>query len=139
MCLHVCKSTFNFNISDSKRKVLDHIVLTGYSKMNLAVQVLSRTVSTCVFESGDPEVVGTAIFCRMINDFFYCTNVRSRTEHQFKKNQQVKPYSSADDERFVWISETFLTYLGLGSQYCWKRGRFQCNCPRQDVPVTPDL
>ena len=20
---------------------------------------------------------------------------------------------------------------GLASQYCWKRGRFQCNCPRQ--------
>lgn len=64
-----------------------------------------------MFESGDPEVVGTAIFCQMINDFFYCTNVRSRTEYQFKKNQQVKPYSSADDERFVWMSETFLTYL----------------------------
>ena len=64
-----------------------------------------------MFESGDPEVVGTAIFCKKINDFFYCSNVRSRTEYQFKKNQQVKPYSSADDERFVWMSETFLTCL----------------------------
>ena len=86
-------------------------MLTGYSKMKLAVQVLSRTVSTCVFESGDPEVVGTAIFCQMINDSFDCSNVRSRREYQFKKNQQVKPYSSADDEWFVWMSETFLTYL----------------------------
>ena len=85
-------------------------MLTGYSKMELAVQVLNRTISTCVFESGDQQVVGTAIFCQMINDFFYCTNVRSTTEYQFKKNKQVKPYS-ADDERFVRMSETFLTYL----------------------------
>ena len=96
MCLHVCKSAFNFNILDSKRKVFDHIVLTGCAKMKLAIQVLSRTVCR--------KVVGTAIFCQMINDFFFfCTNVRSRTEYQFKKKQQVKPYSSADDERFVWM------------------------------------
>ena len=60
MSLHVCKSAFtfmSFNILDSKRKVL-----TGYSKMKLAVQGLSMTVSTCVFESGDPEVVGTACY-----------------------------------------------------------------------------
>ena len=70
MCLHVCKSAFTFNILDSKLKVLDHIVLTDYSKMELAVQVLNRTISTCVFESGDPQVVGTAIFCQMISDLF---------------------------------------------------------------------
>ena len=92
---------------------LDHIVLTGYSKMKvkLAVQVLSRTVSTCLVESGNPEVVGTAVFCQMINDFFDCTNVWSRMEHHFKKNQQLKPYSSADDERFTWMKEIFLKYL----------------------------
>ena len=46
---------------------LDHILLTCYSKMKvkLAVKVLSRTVSTCLLESDDPSVVGTAMFCRV--------------------------------------------------------------------------
>ena len=62
---------------------LDYILLTGYSKMKvkLAVQVLSRTVSTCLVGGDDPSVVGTAIFCQMINDFFNCWNVRSLKEH----------------------------------------------------------
>ena len=106
---------------------LDHIVLTGYSKMKvkLAVQVLSRTVSTCLVESENPEVVGTAVFCQMINDFFYCTNGRSRTEHHFKKNQRLKPYSSADDEQFTWMKETFLKYLeNLKASIVAREGNF---------------
>ena len=92
---------------------LDHILLTGYSKMKvkLAVQVLSRTVSTCLVESDDPSVVGTAIFCQMINDFFDCSNVRSLKEHQAKRNDRIKPYESPDDERLVWMKDTFLKYL----------------------------
>ena len=91
----------------------DHIVLTSYSKMKvkLAVQVLSRTVSTCLLESGDPSVVGTSMFCQMVNDFFDCTNVRSTTEHQRKRNDRIKPYRSPEDERLVWMKETFLKYL----------------------------
>ena len=63
---------------------LDHVMLSSFSKMKvkLAVQVLSRTVSTRLMESGDPEVAGTAMFCQMVNDFFYCSNVRSTTEHE---------------------------------------------------------
>ena len=51
---------------------LDHVMLSSFSKMKvkLAVQVLSRTVSRCLVESGDPGVVGTAMFCQMVNDFF---------------------------------------------------------------------
>ena len=92
---------------------LDHILLTGYSKMKvkLAVQVLSRTVSTCLVESDDPSVIGTAIFCQMINDFFDCSNVRSLKEHQAKRNDRIKPYESPDDERLVWMKDTFLKYL----------------------------
>ena len=71
--------------------MLDHIVLTGYSKMKFAVQVLSRTVSTCVFESGDPEVVGTAIFCQMINAFFYCTNVYGQEQNISSRRTNPSP------------------------------------------------
>ena len=92
---------------------LDHILLSSFSKLKvrLAVQVLSWTVSTCLVESGDPSVVGTAMFCRMINDFFDCSNVRSTTEHERKRNDRIKPYESVDDERLVWMKDTFLKYL----------------------------
>ena len=64
-----------------------------------------------MLESEDPSVVGTAMFCQMINDFFDCSNVRSLNEHERKKNDRIKPYESPDDERFVWIKDTFLKYL----------------------------
>ena len=58
---------------------LEHIALTSFSKMKvkLATQVLSRSVALALQESGNNEVLGTAEFCRMMNDFFDCTNVRS--------------------------------------------------------------
>ena len=51
---------------------VDHILLSSFSKMKvrLEVQVLSQTVSTCLIENGDPSVLGTAMFCQMVNDFF---------------------------------------------------------------------
>ena len=87
---------------------LDHILLSSFSKMKerLAVHVLSRTVSTCLVENGDPTVVGTAMFCKMINDFFDCSNVRSTTEHERKRNDWIKPYESSDDEQLVWMKDT---------------------------------
>ena len=51
-------------------------------------------------ESDDEEVLETARFCGMMNDFFDCTNVRSLTEFVRKRNQFIKPYESSDDERF---------------------------------------
>ena len=54
---------------------LEHIVLTSYNKMKvkLAMQVLSQE------EAGDNDVLGTAKFCRMMNSYFDCTNMRSCT------------------------------------------------------------
>ncbi|CAB4016684.1 Hypothetical predicted protein [Paramuricea clavata] len=92
---------------------LDHVLLSSFSKMKvrLAVQVLSQTVSTCLIESGDPSVVGMAMFCQMVNDFFDCSNVRSTTEHQRKRNDRMRPYESVDDKRLVWMKGTLLKYL----------------------------
>jgi hypothetical protein len=97
---------------------LDHIVLTSYSKMKvkLATQVLSKSVAVALEESGDEEVLGTAKFCRMMNDFFDCTNVRSTTEYVRKRNDLIKPYSSCDDSRLTWLKDVFLQYLDD-----WKR------------------
>ena len=97
---------------------LEHIVLTSFSKMKvkLATQVLSRSVALALEESGNSEVLGIAEFCRMMNDFFDCTNVRSLREHERKRNDLIKPYTAVDDDRFGWLRDVFLKYLEN-----WKR------------------
>ena len=80
-------------------------------KVKLATQVLSRSVAVALEESGKEDVSGTAQFCRMMNDFFDCTNVRSLTEHTRKRNHLIKPYETPDDERFSWLKDVFLKYL----------------------------
>ena len=72
-------------------------------KVKLAVQVLGRTVSTCLLETNDPSVVGTAMFCHMVNDFFDCKNVRSASE------LEDKPYENSEDECLIWMKDTFLS------------------------------
>jgi hypothetical protein len=64
-----------------------------------------------LIEIGDPSVVGMAMFCHLVNDFFDCSNVRSTTEHQRKRNDRIRPYESEDDERLVWMKDTLLKYL----------------------------
>ena len=64
-----------------------------------------------LLECDDPSVVGTAMYCQMINDFFDCTNVRSTSEHERKRNERIKPYQSTNDDRLVWMEETFLKYF----------------------------
>ena len=72
-----------FALHSLPKLTMDHIVLTSYSKMKvkLATQVLSWSVAISLEESGNEEVLGTAKFCMMMNDFFDCTNVRAPTEH----------------------------------------------------------
>ena len=88
-------SNLEFALHVLPKLSLDHIVLTPYSKMKvkLTTQVLSRTVAITLEESGDEEVLGTSQFCRIMNDFFDSTNVRSLTEHDRKRNHFIKPYS----------------------------------------------
>lgn len=103
----------DFALHSLPKLTLDHITLTSYSKMKvkLAVQVLSNSVAIALRESGKEEVLGTAMFCKMMNRFFDCTNVRSKTEHSRKRNDFLKPYTSCDDERFTWLTDVFLKYL----------------------------
>ena len=79
-------------------------------KVKLAVQVLSKSVAIALRETGREDVIGTAVFCEMMNGFFDCTNVRSLTEHQ-KKNPFIMPYESADDQHLRWLKDVFLAYL----------------------------
>ena len=78
----------DFALHSLPKLTLDHVILTPYSKMKvkLAVQVLSKSVAIALQESDREEVLGTAIFCQMMNSFFDCTNVRSKDEHSRKRN-----------------------------------------------------
>ena len=67
-------------------------------------------------ESEKEEVVETAKFCGMMNDFFDCTNVRSTTEYIRKRNPFIKPYTSPEDERFSWLLEKFVKYINHWKQ-----------------------
>ena len=102
-----------FALHTLPKLTLDHIVLTSYSKMKvkLATQVLSQSVATALVEKGNDDVLGTAEFCKMMNNFFDCANVRSLTEHVRRRNDFIKPYVSQDDERFAWLRHVFLHYL----------------------------
>ena len=82
---------------------LDHISLTPYSnmKVNLAVQVLGKSVAIALRETGQEDVKATAEFCEMMNGFFDCTNVCSLNEHITKKNPFIMPYTSSEDDRLT--------------------------------------
>ena len=80
-------------------------------KVKLAVQVLSKSVAIALRETGREDVIGTAVFCEMMNGFFDCTNMRSLTEHQRKKNSFIMPYESPNDQRLTWLKDVFLNYL----------------------------
>ena len=85
-------------------------------KVKLATQVLSQSVTIALEEIGNDEVMRTAQFFRMMNDYFDCTNVRSPTEHIRKRNDLIKPYTSVQDTRFQWLMNVFLQYLDM-----WKK------------------
>ena len=82
---------------------LEHINLTSFAKIkvNLAVQVLSKSMAEALKRSMPPEVSETAQFCELMNNFFYCCNVRSINEQPRKQNQMLAPYKSCNDERFT--------------------------------------
>ena len=68
-------------------------------RVNLAAQVLSSTVATVLRSFGPPEAAGTTKLCEIVDSFFDCLNVRSRTEHIRKRKPFLAPYSSLQDER----------------------------------------
>jgi hypothetical protein len=96
-------------------------------KVKLAIQVLSKSVAIALEESDNEEVSGTAMFCTMMNTFFDCTNVRSKTEYIKKRNDSIKPYFSCDDPRFTWLTDVFLKYLED-----WRRSTL--TRPGEDLP-----
>ena len=91
----------------------DHIQLTSFSVMNvrLAAQVLSESVYHALHNFGPPEAAATAKFCLMFDKFFDCLNVKNTDEATTKLKPFLMEYRSPDDERFTWLTDTFLKYF----------------------------
>ena len=60
-------------------------------RVNLAAQVLSASVAAVLKSLGPPEATATAKLCEMVDSFFDCLNVRSRTEHGRKRKPFLVP------------------------------------------------
>ena len=101
---------------------LSHISLASFSIMraDLAAQVLSSTVANVLNLYGGPECFATAKFCKMMNDFFDCLNIRSSTEYVHDRNNMLQPYYTEEDDRFDWLENTFL-YLADWKKIVEKR------------------
>ena len=97
---------------------IEHVSLTPFSRMNvrLAAQVLSESVFSALSTFGPPESKATAEYCLMFDKFFDCMNVRNSAETVSKRKSFLKPFSSADDERFTWLLNDFLQYFSK-----WKK------------------
>ena len=78
--------------------------------VRLAAQVLSESVYHALHNFGPPEAAATAKFCLMF-EFFDCLNVKNTDEATTKLKPFLKEYRSPDDERFTWLTDTFLKYF----------------------------
>ena len=92
------------------RLTYEHINLNAYSVMrvNLAAQVMSASVASVLKAFGPPEASATAKLCEMVDGFFDCLNVQSKTEHVVKRKPFLAPYTSPDDRRYGFVFTTFV-------------------------------
>ena len=108
-----------------RKLTIEHIHIFAKMKVNLAVQILSKSMAEALRKSMPLEEVSeTATFCQLMNDFFDCCNVRSVDEHQRKNNTLLAPYKKCDDRRFVWLNDTFLKYIADWKEEISKREGF---------------
>ncbi|XP_047137374.1 uncharacterized protein LOC124813866 [Hydra vulgaris] len=90
-----------------------HVDLNPYSVMrvNLACQVLSKSVSNIIFSYYPQEMHATAELCYYMDSFFDCLNVRNQSEGTNKRKDFLKPFTSISDPRFFWLKNCFLKYF----------------------------
>ncbi|XP_071483429.1 uncharacterized protein [Diadema antillarum] len=91
----------------------DHLNLTPSSRMrvSLATQVLSATMANALESQGLEETESTRYIIRMMDLFFDCLNVSSVCAGKKKRKPSLEPYRSADDWRFTFLEDEFLSFL----------------------------
>ena len=60
---------------------------------------------------GPPDAAATPIYCQMLDLFFDCLNVRNTEEATIKCKSFLKPHTSSNDERFIWLTDILLKYF----------------------------
>lgn len=61
--------------------------------------MLSKSVADGLSYYGDPETKATEKFCRVMDRFFDCLNVRCMDAWKEKKKSDLKPYTDPNDKR----------------------------------------
>ena len=91
----------------------EHINLTPHSTMRvyLATQILSATMAAALERFGEGDCTATSVFCKMMDDFFDCMNVRALNEDQLNKKPNLARYESQTDSRFSWLENDLLGYF----------------------------
>ena len=104
----------------------EHFHLTSYSKMrvNLAVQILSRTTSEAFCYYGIQGSAAAQTLLLFMDRFFDMLDVRSKDESVRKRKDDLKPYESADDSRLTWLEDAFLGYFDAWESTVKKRDGF---------------
>ena len=74
-------------------------------RVNLAVQILSRTTSEALHYYGIQGSAATQTLLLFMDRFFDMLNVRSKDESVQKRKDDLKPYESADDSRLTWLED----------------------------------
>ena len=80
----------------------------------------------------------TAEFCKFLDIFFDCLNVRNQYEGNTKK--VIFPYREIDDARYIWFENEFLLYLDNWKESTENRpGNFFSECSIEDVSSMADI
>ena len=61
--------------------------------------MLNKSVADGLSYYGDPETKATEKFCRVMDRFFDCLNVRCMDAWKEKKKSDLKPYTDPNDKR----------------------------------------
>ena len=79
--------------------------------VSYAAQVLSQTMGNVLEQFGTSDAKETAKYCKMLDRFFDCLDVRNINECELKRKESLKPYTSCDDSRLEWLINDFIKYL----------------------------
>ena len=77
-------------------------------RVNLAVQILSRTTSAALRYYGIQGSAAIQTLLLFMDRFFDMLNVRSKDESVWKRKDDLKPYESADGSHLMWLEDAFL-------------------------------
>ena len=91
-----------------------NIKLSPYSIMNvkLAAQVLRSIVSKTLTSYGPAEAAGTGKFFLLMESFFDLMNIHNIQSHEFERKPFLAPSTSVNEDRFRWLQNVFLKYVG---------------------------